>query len=452
MLRKSFLMALITVLALTTFSAASSTRAAGTLKIGLMTDQSGALKIYGTELNNGFKLGLIYAAGLDPAKYESVDKALADVKVAGRAVEVVIRDNGSKPDLAASQARELIEQEKAEILVGSPSSGVMTGVQQVAKDNDVILMAAPAASPAITGAQFNVNTFRVCRNTFQDFLAFAPYAKAKIGTKFVILAIDNDFGKASAGAAIATLGGAGITFAQDTILAPLTTTDFTPYLQKVLSSGANALLPIWAGDSSVTLFKQIAELGVQQKMAVVAAFNSNPIVAVSDPSTVGTQSWIVYHYTFPKNKINDWLVEKHKAAFKTPPDLFTECSFASAQALYTALTATKGDSTPKAMIPALEGLIFDGPKGTYGIRPSDHQALMPMYVAKLVDLKAADFKFYELLQEVPAVDIIPPVLLPKDMADRTKADEVFLTKLKGMDGRKMPATMAAATMAATATK
>lgn len=446
MLRKSLLCLLVAAFAFATFSTNNTTRAADPLKIGLLTDQSGSLKIYGTELNNGFKLGLLYAAGVDPSKYESVDKALADVKIGDRPVEVVVRDNASKPDLAASQARELIEQEKAEILVGAPSSGVMTGVQQVAKDNDVILMVAPAASPAITGAQFNVNTFRVCRNTFQDFLAFAPYAKEKIGTKFVILAIDNDFGKSSAAAAQATLGGAGITFVQDTILAPLTTTDFTPYLQKAMTSGANALLPIWAGDSSVTLFQQIAELGVQKKMAVVAAFNSNPIVAVSDPSTVGTQSWIVYHYTFPKNKINDWLVTQHKAAFKTPPDLFSECSFATAQALYTALTATKGDATPKAMIPALEGLIFDGPKGTYGIRPSDHQALVPMYVAKLVDLKATDFKFYELLQEVPAVQIVPPVLLPKELADRTKADDAFLAKLKAMQ----PAM--AATMAATASK
>lgn len=32
------------------------------------------------------------------------------------------------------------------------------------------------------------------------------------------------------------------------------TTDFTPYIQQVLDSGADAVLPIWAGDSSVTLF------------------------------------------------------------------------------------------------------------------------------------------------------------------------------------------------------
>ncbi len=403
------------------------------LVIGLLVDQSGPLTIYGNELENGFKLGLLYAAGVDPADYDNnVDDALAAVTIAGRPVEVVVRDNASDADTAASQARELIEQEGAEILVGAPSSGVMTGVQQVAVDSDVILLAAPAASPAITGANFNVNTFRICRNTFQDFLAFAPFATAELGTNFVILAIDNDFGRASAAAA-GVLSSAGITFVQDPIYAPLETTDFTPYLQQVLSSGADAVLPIWAGDSSVTLFQQIDELGVGDQMAVVSAFNSNDIVATSDPSNIGNISWIVYHYSFPNNPINDWLVETHRAAFDDVPDLFTECSFATAQALTAAVEATSGDTLPDAMIPALEGLMFEGPKGSYAIRPSDHQALVPMYIARLVNLDDPDQLFYELLAEVPAAEIIPPILLPEAIAaERTAMDADFMASLAEM--------------------
>lgn len=399
------------------------------LVIGLLVDQTGQLTIYGVELENGFKLGLLYAAGIDPADYADLDEALAAVTVAGRPVEVIVRDNASNPDTAASQARELIEQEGAEILVGAPSSGVMTGVQQVALDSDVILFAAPAASPAITGANFNPNTFRVCRNTFQDFLAFAPYATEELGTNFVILAIDNDFGRASAGAAQGVLSGAGITFPDEPIYAPLETTDFTPYLQQVLDSGADAVLPIWAGNSSVTLFQQIDELGVADQMAVVAAFNSNDIVAASDPSTIGNVSWIVYHYSFPDNEINDWLVEKHIAAFDDVPDLFTECSFATAQALVAGVEATEGDTLPETLIPALEGLTFEGPKGTYAIRPSDHQAIEPMYIAQLANLDDPDQNYYTLLAEVPGSQIIPPVMLPEAYADRTSMDEEFLVSL-----------------------
>lgn len=403
------------------------------LRIGLLTDLSGALTIYGVELENGFKLGLLYAAGIDPSEYESIDAALEDVVIAGRPVEVLVRDNASNADTASSQARELIEQEGVEILVGAPSSGVMTGVQQVALDSDVLVFATPAASPVITGANFNENTFRICRNTFQDFLAFAPFATQEIGTNFVILAIDNDFGRGSAAAAQATLSSAGITFPGEPIYAPLDTTDFTPYLQQVLASGADGMLPIWAGDSSVTLFQQIAELGVQEQLAVVAAFNSNDIVAFSDPSTIGNISWIVYHYSFPQNEINDWLVEQHRAVFNDVPDLFTECSFATAQAIVAAVEGSAGATLPSDLIPQLEGLVFEGPKGTYAIRPSDHQALVPMYIAQLANLDDPDFNYYTLLSEVPLHQIIPPVLLPEAvLADRLALDEEFNAMIAAM--------------------
>ncbi len=432
MLRK--LMLLLVVLAVVALGAVSivSAQEGEPLRVGLLVDQSGPLTIYGYELEHGFKLGLLYAAGIDPAEYASIDEALAAVQIAGRPVEVIVRDNASNADTAATQARELIEQEGVEVLVGAPSSGVMTGVQQVALDSDVLLLAAPAASPAITGANWNPNTFRICRNTFQDFLAFAPYANEELGNKFVILAIDNDFGRASAAAA-GVLASAGIEFVSEPIYAPLETTDFTQYLQQVLQSDADAVLPIWAGDGSVTLFQQIEELGVQDQMAVVSAFNSNDIVAVSDPSNIGNISWIVYHYSFPQNEINDWMVEQSRALYDENPDLFTECSFATAQAMVQALTETGGDTLPESLIPVLEGMVFEGPKGTYAIRPSDHQTLVPMYIARLDNLDDPDQQFYELLSEVPAYQIIPPILLAEDVAaERIPLDEAFNAEVAAM--------------------
>ncbi|HYO88515.1 MAG TPA: ABC transporter substrate-binding protein, partial [Candidatus Limnocylindrales bacterium] len=137
MRRQKLVLLVVVVLSVLAISMGVAAQDAEPLKIGLLTDLSGPLTIYGIELENGFKLGLLYAAGIDPAEYDSIDAALADVTLAGRPVEVIVRDNASNADTAASQARELIEQEGVEILVGAPSSGVMTGVQQVALDSDV---------------------------------------------------------------------------------------------------------------------------------------------------------------------------------------------------------------------------------------------------------------------------------------------------------------------------
>ena len=81
------------------------------LKVGLLTDQSGLLAIYGPMQERGFRLGLEYATD-------------GTMEVAGRPIEVIVRDNGSDPEKAVADARELIEAEGVEILVGTVSSPV----------------------------------------------------------------------------------------------------------------------------------------------------------------------------------------------------------------------------------------------------------------------------------------------------------------------------------------
>ena len=105
------------------------------LKIGILTDQSGALKEYGLEYTQGFALGLKYATN-------------GSMTAGGRALSTVIRDDASKADTSASQARDLIENQGVELLAGSASSGVEVQLQKIASDSNMILMAGPAASSA----------------------------------------------------------------------------------------------------------------------------------------------------------------------------------------------------------------------------------------------------------------------------------------------------------------
>ncbi|NDJ62052.1 MAG: ABC transporter substrate-binding protein [Chloroflexi bacterium] len=431
MLRKMLLVLLL--ITLVAAGGAVSAQDATPIRIGLLVDQSGGLTIYGFEMEFGFKLGLLYQTGIDPSDYASIDDALADVRIAGRPVEILVRDNASEVDTGVSQARELIEQQGVEILVGAPSSGVTVGLQQVAQDFGVILMATPGASAAITSTNFNENTFRVCRNGAQDFLTFGSVAADQFGTDFVMLAADYEFGRSLAQAAEVSLPNYGVNFVQSTIYAPLETTDFTQYVQQVLAAEADVLLPIWAGDGTVTLFQQLAEFGVLEEMEVATGMNSNDIVAVSDPSTIGQLGWIVYHYAFPETEINDWLTEHYREIYDDVPDLFSECSFATAQALAIALEATEGDTFPDTMIPALEGLIFEGPKGNYYIRPSDHQALAPMYVVRVDNLDDPESRFFELVGVAGALDIAPPCILPEGLEDRCEMDAEFLETVRELE-------------------
>lgn len=371
------------------------------LKIGVLSDLSGGLQLFGNEMWEGLQLGFDYAT----------DGTL----VAGnRPVELIIKDDTSNVDVATAAARELIEAEGVEILIGNSSSALALQVQAIAKENGVLYFAAPAASPDITGKNFNDHTFRVCRNSAQDSLTIGKWAIENIGKNYLILAEDYAFGQATAAgfqAVFTALGGTFLTEAP--IFAPSDTTDFTAYIQQVKDAAPDGLILIWATNTSGTiLFRQLADQGVTGSIPFITGFSSNDTVKLLDPGLAGSVGLIVYHYTLPNTEANDYLTEQYQAKFQKYPDLFSECGFATAQAVVQALNATGGDTAPEALIPALEGLSFEGPKGTYTIRPEDHQALAPMYVVELANVDDPEEKFFNLVDEVSAEDTAPPCSAP----------------------------------------
>ncbi len=398
------LIVLVLALGLVAAIGSSNAQEGEPLRIGVLTDHSGALAIYGFEQTQGFDLGLEYATD-------------GTMEVAGRPLEIIVRDNGGDIDTALADARELVESEGVEILVGTVSSTVTLSLQASAIEYDMLLMAGPAATPAITADNFNVNTFRVCRNSFQDAFAAAQFGITEYGSTYVQVAPDSAFGTGSAAAFDFALTQLGAEAARETILVAADTTDFTPAITEVLDSGADFVIITWAGASGATLFNQMADLGLQDEMGMLTGGNSNDIQELLQTNTTGDRGFIVYHYTLPDTEVNDWMIERYAEEYDDVPDLFSECGFATAQALVAALEATEGDTFPENMIPALEGLTFDGPKGEYFIRPEDHQALVPMYIIEMVDPTSETYEYYELLDTISAEDAAPPCLAPGRSTD-----------------------------------
>lgn len=372
------------------------------LKVGVIQSLTGGLALFGVDANNAFSIGLEYAT----------DGTL----VAGnRPIEIIVRDDTGVPEVGAQLARELIEAEGVEILVGASSSAVALQVMQIAAENDVVYLAGPAAAPAITADNYNDQTFRICRNAAQDGLVIMPWAFDNLGTRYMILAEDYAFGQQTAAtfqAYITALGGELLPEGAP-IFAPTGTADFTPYITQVLDNEPDALVLIWADNTSaVTLFEQLNNQGVTGNVPFVTGFSNNELTALLSPGFIGATGLIVYHYSLPDTPANDYLVEQNVAQFGAYPDLFSECGFATAQAMVAAINATAGDTSSEALIGALEGMSFEGPKGSYTIRAEDHQALAPGYVVELVSVDDPDELYFELVSERPADEIAPACTAP----------------------------------------
>ena len=385
------------------------------IKIGLITDLTGGLALYGVMTNRSFQLGMEYASG---AAGTAVDATTTSYQFGDCEVQVLLRDDKGAAEQTATLARELVERDQVDLLVGTVSSGSTATLQEIAKESQVPLIVAPAAANDITGVNFNEYTFRVSRTNYQDFINLCEYLTTQYDT-FIQIAPDYNFGYGGAASARDACTKFGGTFVADDIFAPLDTADFTPYMEQIAESGAEAWIVTWAGGGFIPMFQAAKEFGVLDDMGMGASFFDNRTMAaifgpVADKMQ-GQASGILYQYKAPDNVINDWLVEQVKARYGEPPDLFDADGMNAALLAVKAIEKSGGDTSGEAMIAAMEGIEFDGPKGKIFIRPEDHMAIQDMYILRLVDLAAPDFDMFEY---VTTTRPEPPCLLPEALQDR----------------------------------
>jgi branched-chain amino acid transport system substrate-binding protein len=390
------------------------------IKVGLITDASGALAIYGAHILPSFMLGMEYATGAAGSAGDKFDFTATQentFKLDNCEIQVFVRDDASTPDNTATVARELIDVEGVNILVGTVSSGATATLQGIAAESKIPLVVAPAAANDITGVNFNEYTFRTSRNNYQDAINECAYLTKQYKT-FVQIAPDYAFGQGSATAFRDACGLDGGEFVADDIFAQLDTTDFTPYMDPILNSGAEALIVTWAGGGFVPLMQAATDQGVFEKTALGATFIDNVLMPLWYGNAIGSTNGILYHWSAPKNAVNDFLVAEQKARYGTMPDLFAADGMNAAIMLVEGLKATNGDAGADALLPAFEGMSFEGPKGTVYIRPEDHVAIQDMYILKLVNLTDPDANFYEYVETTRPE---PPCLLPETLKDRCGA-------------------------------
>jgi len=370
------------------------------IRIGVLNTQVGFMKQYGVTAIQGLKLGIEYATG-------------DTWQVAGRTLHLLIEDDAGDPGTGVEKARRLFEREGVHILTGCASSAVALAVSPLAQEYRRLFLVEPAAADDITGAHFNRYVFRTAANVSQDAAAGGRYAVEHLGRTFYFLAPDYVWGQESTAAwkrVIERHGGRTV----GEILVPVNTIDFTPYLQQIRNAGPEVLVQSWSGSGAKYLFAQMRRLGLFETMRVTGGLDDRQNRHALGLDCLGMIGICKYSYILPRNPANDWLVRRHQERHGEPPDLFTGGGFAAGIALVEGLRRTRGHADAESLIPALEGMSFDGPKGTCTFRREDHQVLQPMYIVEMVSTPDLDqpWAIPRLIREMSAEETAPPLAEP----------------------------------------
>ena len=345
---------------------------------------------YETEWRQGFNIGLKYATG-------------GTDRVNGQKLDINWDDDADNPTTAVSDFKAYVGA-GYKIIGGTGDSSIADELAPLAAQNKVLYISGAAADDAITGV--NRYTFRSGRQTYQDVQTAKSYVQA-LGTGKTILVLGQDFAFGQSYVTDATNAFKSLGDTVDSLLVPLTTTDFTSTALQVQQDKPDIIFLAWAGTTGAPLMQALQQEGALTSAHVVTGLAN--IVTYPFYGTIGTSFNYLSLYVSDgsSNKPNDYLIKAMEQKYHQQPDLFTPDGFVWAQMLVRAIQTGDGTNVNK-MIAGLAGWSFLAPKGEQTIRASDHAMLQPMYQVTLVQTINGGYKPV-VLRTLSAAVTAPPV-------------------------------------------
>lgn len=228
-----------------------------------------------------FRLGLILSATGPGSNYcesaiQAVTYGVAELNKRGgllgkHPVELVFRDEQSKPEAAAREARDLIDRQKVHAIIGTWSSASALAVQEIAYEQKVLHISACGNSSQLIAENYSPYTFLVTPNSQMESAAIAvtlaQMAKDKNWKRFVTIGQDYEWGRAQQKGFIEV-------FMQRTSGVELTKefwfklgeTNFAPYIAAIMASQPDFCFGAMSAKDSATFMLQAKANGMFRKV------------------------------------------------------------------------------------------------------------------------------------------------------------------------------------------
>ena len=184
-------------------------------------------------------------------------------EVAGVPVRLLTADHQQKADASSAKAREWIDRDGVDMITGLGQSALGLAVQELASQRRVITMNTGAGSTELTGSQCTRYGIHYSWNTHAVSVGTASAVVDSGGKSWFFVAADYAFGESlqqQATRVVEAKGGEVL----GSVRVPLGTQDFSSFLLRAQSSGAQVIGLANAGSDTLNAIKQANEFGLVQ--------------------------------------------------------------------------------------------------------------------------------------------------------------------------------------------
>ena len=356
------------------------------LKIGLIVPLTGGQASTGKQLANAVRL------------YVSEH---GDV-VAGRKIEVIVRDDGAVPDNTKRIAQELIINDKVGVLAGfgiTPTALAVSALATQARIPEIVMLAGASIvterSPYIVRTSFTLAQSSVIIGDWA-----AKNGIRKVATLTTDYAPGNDalefFKKRF-------LAGGGEVITE--LKVPLVNPDFAPFLQRIKDAKPDALFVFVPGGHGGNFMKQFSERGLDKtgiKVIGPGDVMDDDLLNNMGDAALGTVTAHMYSaaHNSPMNKS---FVTAYRAMFGSRPGFVAVGGYDGIHLIYEALKKTGGNSDGDALVSAMKGMAWESPRGPVSIDPETRDIVQNIYIRKVEkvdgELYNVEFATFEAVKD-----------------------------------------------------
>ena len=353
------------------------------IKVGVIANFSGAFAIWGQQFKQSVEA------------FQSVNGKSID----GNEIQFVYRDNGgADPAKSRQHAEELILREKVKFLAGFDLTPNALAVAELITEAKVPTVIFNAATSIITRkSPYFVRTSM----TLQQYIAPLPIwaaTEGKIKSSYLLVS-DYAAGYDAEEIFIKNFEKeGGKILGKDRI--PLSVTDFAPYLERAVASGAESVyIFIPAGAPSVAIIREFAKRGLKEKgVKLLAGGEVQEIFlpAIGD-DVLGTISGV--HYTETNTNPENIALKKALTDLfgkDATPDMGSVGAWDGTRLIYDAIKARGPKITADQFMQFAKGRKWDSPRGPVMIDPDERDIIQKVYLRRVEkrDGKLVNIDFY----------------------------------------------------------
>jgi len=336
-------------------------------KIGLLLPMTGPFTSTGRQIENGVRLYM----------------AQNGIKVAGREVQIILKDDNSIPDVTKRLAQELVVKDKVDVLAGFGLTPLALATAPVATQAKTPMVVMAAATSMITETSpFIVRTSMTLPQVTLGVAEWAP----KNGIKRVVTLV-TDYGPgydAEKTFKERFLLNGGQILAE--IRVPLRNPDYAPFLQRVSDLKPDAVVVFVPSGAGTALLKQFAERGLDK--AGVKLIGEGSVAddeILNDMGDVALGMVTSHPYSASHNSAaNKAFVSAFMQQSKgIRPNFFGVSGYDGMRVIYEAIKATKGQGDGEALVGAMKGQIFESPRGPIYIDAQTRDIVQNVYIRRV---------------------------------------------------------------------